>query len=72
MTSPQDTPTSHVPRMIVRENGVERTEHLTQDEVSVGRSKENEIEIDDISMGSLRPPVMRSPTRSSSGANIFR
>lgn len=37
------------PRLIIRENGSERIEELKTQQVAVGRSKDNEIEIDDIS-----------------------
>jgi len=37
------------PRLIVRENGHERTVDLVDKTIAIGRSKENQIEIDDIS-----------------------
>ncbi len=46
MTDPMATST---PRLIVRENGSERIVDLHEKSVAIGRSKDNQIEIDDIS-----------------------
>ena len=54
------TPASPMPRVIIRENGLERTEHLASEEISVGRSKDNEIEIDDISSSRRHCRIVRN------------
>ncbi|MCA8961468.1 MAG: GAF domain-containing protein, partial [Planctomycetes bacterium] len=53
---------SHVskPRLIVRENGIERIVELTEGTIAIGRSKENQIEIDDISSSRRHCKISRS------------
>ncbi|MFN0057164.1 MAG: sigma 54-interacting transcriptional regulator [Planctomycetota bacterium] len=45
----EHTPRKAPARVIIRENGTERIVEITTPEVHIGRSKENQIEIDDIS-----------------------
>ncbi|MEM7263447.1 MAG: sigma 54-interacting transcriptional regulator, partial [Planctomycetota bacterium] len=55
-----ESPASTRPRLIVRENGKERIVDLESDVIAVGRSKENQIEIDDISSSRRHCRVTRA------------
>ena len=52
---------SNGPRLIIRENAMERIEQLSGKEIAIGRSKENQIEIDDISSSRSHCRLSRIP-----------
>ncbi len=59
MTEPDPMPESS-PRLIIRENGSDRIFDLVDKEVQIGRSKENDIEVDDISSSRRHCRIFKS------------